>query len=319
MPTMPSFISWIGHGAASLAQPGVFTGVDARLFTFESNKPAMQGLADKFLNAIGGANLRYEAFIPRALVTFMTVERCTSSTDAIGWVPGRECALWVPLLEWKRGHLLPRFVLWAPYIYIDYTIGMLTGRDVWGWPKVLAEISVASDAPSQPASFTCKTLLFETMAPETRGTVGPLFSVKSSSVAADLQSQWESGGEAARELTSTFLGELAAEVAGFLLGGVTLPAIAMKQFRDSAVATKACFQAIVDSPAQITRFYGGGILPSHDYALTITSCDSHRVVADFLGVAPTTPTTTLPVQWAAWASFDFKATGGDAIASAPSL
>jgi hypothetical protein len=314
---MPSFISWIGHGAASLAQPGVFTGANVHLFTFECDTAAMQRLADTFLNAVGGASVRYEAFVGRGLVTFMTIQRCTSGTDQIGWIPGRECALWVPLLEWKVGDLLPRFVLWAPYVYIDYTIGMLTGRDVWGWPKVLADICVASDQPSDPASFTCKTLMFDPMAPGTRATVGPLFSVTSASVAQNLPSQWKTGREAARALISQLLGELTAEVAQFLIGGITLPAIAMKQLRDSAVANKACYQAIVDSPAQITRFAGGGMLPARDYALTITTCDSHRIVYDFLGIMPTTPTTALPVQWAAWAVFDFMALGGDTIASPP--
>jgi hypothetical protein len=159
--------------------------------------------------------------------------------------------------------------------------------------------------------------MFKTMAPETRGTAGPLFSVTSASAAQYPPSQWANGGDAARELISTLLGELTADVVEFLLGGITLPAIAMKQLRDSEVATRACFQAVVDSPAQITRFGGGGILPAHDYTLTITNCASHRIADDFLGVTPTTPTTTLPVQFAAWTSFDFQAVAGETIASVP--
>ena len=78
------FISWIGHGAVSLAPAGVFTGVTAHAFGFAANRDAMQALADQFLNAATGGKVKYEVVAGQALVTFTDMQRCTSSIDAIG-------------------------------------------------------------------------------------------------------------------------------------------------------------------------------------------------------------------------------------------
>ncbi|MGH6993366.1 MAG: hypothetical protein ACREEH_08530, partial [Caulobacteraceae bacterium] len=122
------YISWLGHGAADLAPPGVFTDARANLFAFSASRAAMQALADALLNPAGLGEVRYEVPLGLALASFMDIARCTSASEIMGWLPGRECALFVPLIETHPGHpFKTRFVLWAPYIFISYTIGMVTG------------------------------------------------------------------------------------------------------------------------------------------------------------------------------------------------
>lgn len=314
---LPSFISWIGHGAASLAQPAIFTGVTANLFTFAASKTAMQRLTDTLLNKASDGRVHYEAIVGRSFVSFMDIAQCTSQTDAIGWVPGRECALWIPLLETARSGRLPRIVFWTPYIFIDYTIGMLTGREVWGWSKVGARITLPQDSPTNTAAFSCATTIFATLSPTTQGVTEPLVTVSGKSLLADPTTVWTSGREASSYLQNALLAGVDRGLLEALSVHPVLPAIAMKQFRDSADPASACLQAIIDSPAQITGFKGGGLLAAGDLSLSIRTCGSHTIIGDFLGIEPSPGSTLLPVEMAVRLQFDFKALPGMPVVSKP--
>lgn len=303
------YVSFIGHGAASLAPAGVFTGVTAHAFMFRANNGAMQALVDEFLNVPARGRVRYRAVSGRALATFMDYAKCTSSIDQIGWVPGRECALWVPLVEFDAG--LPRMVMWSPYIYIDYTIGMLTGREVWGWSKVHGRIAMPWDPGAAP-EFSCSTLMFPTLRPQTRGEFGPLFKVTG---AAGLQAG--AAGLAVEAALEGFRAQLAAEAVE-AFGAIPWPwspaAVALKQLRDSADPALACYQAICDSPLQVTRIGPFALLDASAFQLEITTCESHGIVRDFLGRDPDAGSTVLPIEWAFRCEVDFQALPGRVLA-----
>ena len=144
------FISWIGHGAIDVAPPGVFTDATSAAFVIDASSTAMQALTDKLLNPAGGGKVGYKVAAGLAMFSFIDVAKCESGTDTVGWLPGRECAIWVPLFEMHEGNPLKnRLVLWSPYIFINYAMGMVIGRETWGWAKVLGDITVASDNPDR--------------------------------------------------------------------------------------------------------------------------------------------------------------------------
>ena len=92
------------------------------------------------------------------------------------------------------------------------------------------------------------------------------------------------------------------------------PAIALKQFRDSASPGLACYQALVNSPVRIKNFAGGGFHAS-TFELSIETCASHPIAQNFLGLpAPAAGSKTIvPIDWAAWVKFDFDALAGSVI------
>jgi hypothetical protein len=315
MNTLPSLISWIGHGAACLEPPGVFTDATCFLFGVRASAAAMQHLADTLLAPVASGTVRYEPLADFALVTFLDEAQCTSGKEPIGWLPGRECAIWVPLLEKtvKKPILGDRLVLWAPYIFIDYAIGMATGREIWGWPKVIAKITLPRDVPNQPPNFECTTTLFRTLTPQTRGECSPLFTVTGTSLLAPATPDWPTGRDAVLRLLSHLLGETAELAISLLNTEPVVPAIVLKQFADSETPTQACYQAIVNSPCRFTRFDGAG--PLFDkFTLTINTFASHAIVADIFGGSPGINNTLVPVEAAAWAKFDFQAPAGGVIA-----
>jgi len=62
-----------------------------------------------------------------------------------GWVAQNEVTFLVPLERWCRHKSTgkPVFMDWAnvsPFIFVDSEISLATGREVYGWPKVLAQV-----------------------------------------------------------------------------------------------------------------------------------------------------------------------------------
>jgi hypothetical protein len=310
MSTVP-YISWLGHGAACLSPPGVFTDARATIFAIVANQKAMQALTDKLLNPAGCGQVYYEAAAPLAVISFLDIARCTSGTDVIGWLPGRECALWVPLIERRTGESArERLVFWSPYIFIDYAIGMVTGREIWGWPKVLAKISVADDNPDH-ASYACATTVFPTLSLDTPGVTDTLLRVTTNGAKSMQQrvTSWRTTEEADTAIKGSLLANLDETLVRTCSALPLSPCVALKQFRDPADATRACYQAICDSPVELTQFKGGGLLTG-DFALEVTTCMSHPIVQDLTGQAPQPQATRLQVWFAAWSLFDFQALGG---------
>jgi hypothetical protein len=203
--------------------------------------------------------------------------------------------------------------MWSPYIFIDYPIGMVTGREVWGWSKALGKITMPT-AAGTPAEFSIRTLIFEEFDAATPGRDETVLKVVGSDALA-FHSKWGDAKEAIETLAAAING-LQAESKGAPKVewiGPDIPAIALKQFRESGSPTNACYQAIVNSPVQITRFKGGGFHWG-SFELHVFNCESHQIMKDICGIATRPGTlTTLPVLMAGWMKYDFEALPGSVI------
>jgi hypothetical protein len=309
---LPPYISWTGFGSSCGEPPGVFTNAMMHMFGVAGDIGAMKAMVDRFLRPVASPkSYVYEPCTNSILLTVLDIERC-SSTEVIGWVPGRECALWIPLLEVNLNNPFhPRLVMWSPYIFISYGIGMVTGREVWGWSKALATIGFPGPGSAAP-EFDVDTLIFrqfDKTQPGTQETLlritgdGPLSSATSWAVLSD-----------AVDGVFTMVTGLAQGTFDIPFKmAFDFPAIALKQFRDSSSPGDACFQAVVNSPVHIDNFLGGG-LHNAQFELEVATCDSHPIVNQLLGGGAQPNSTTVPITWAAWVNFDFSATAGSVIA-----
>jgi uncharacterized protein with NAD-binding domain and iron-sulfur cluster len=308
--TLPPYISFNRRGAIALRPPATFRGVKGYFFAVPTAAGAMQKLVDELLMPATHGAVTYEVSMQRALVSFLDIAECTSSVDSFGWVPGRECAIWIPLFERRGRHVRP--VLWSPYIFINYAIGMVTGREVWGWPKSFAEILLPNPAAGSVGEFTCKTQIFRLLRKETPGEWSRLFSVTQETPLTRASGFAGKAEEALRCFTNVFT-----RAAGPLLGAFGVPmlsAVALKQFRDAEYPERACYQAIVNSPVRMTRFRSGGLLTG-DFWLNIDTCESHQIAQDLFGKAQGAQGTRCKIESAAWAEFDFEALPGSVIVS----
>lgn len=306
----PAYISWTGHGSSCGEPPGVFTGATMHMFGVNGDRSAMQAMVDNFLKPVAGNKFTYFAATDSALLTVLKIERCSTSTEVIGWIPGCECALWIPLFEFDLATFKTRMVMWSPYIFISYSIGMVTGREVWGWSKALADIAF----PANPAlpEFTVSTLIFRQFDASLPGGEETLLTIRGDGPLSTGPA-WPSLDDAAEEVIGKLTGLPIGAIPSPFEFVPDFPAIALKQFRDSAAPKLACYQAVVNSPVHITNFTGGGF-HNANFTLEIATCASHPIVMNVLGGAPGANSTTVPIQWAGWVTFDFEAANGSVIA-----
>ncbi len=92
-----------------------------------------------------------------------------------------------------------------------------------------------------------------------------------------------------------------------------VPCVFLKQFRDVADGSRACYQAIVGLPMRITRFRGGGLMPGR-YRLDLADYQSHPIAAD-LGLDAAAMSSMI----GAYIDVDFELAQGKVIWEAPSL
>ncbi|MFK8078278.1 MAG: acetoacetate decarboxylase family protein, partial [Granulosicoccus sp.] len=110
------------------------------VFPLRADLTQLQRFIDGYLN-LDADNVRFEAFLPYVYLQVLDYGKMSIQAANMGWVSQVEVAFCVPLrwLVKKQGEWV--FHDWAancPFIFVDNELSMTTGREVYGWPKVLA-------------------------------------------------------------------------------------------------------------------------------------------------------------------------------------
>lgn len=316
MKTLPDYVETRGHGEECYPGPLQLTDVTGYGFPLSVDRERLQAFVDTQLNRPCGGAYHFTA-LPFVIHTCVSVGRATTSSQQIGWLPDQESMFFVPLLQKRHGDLLPTPTFWVPYLFIDAMSGMVTGRELWGYRKMPASIRVPRPV-EQATHFWCDTMMFRTFSTETRGQYGRLLETTGDTVVDDWRSIWNDPADALREVFGRVTGELGADalkltedILAPLFGQPEFPIVCLKQYRDAAENTKACYQGLIHAPNRLDDWTGGGILPGN-FELRITTCDSHQIVSD-LGLAtldPQADSTVLKPLFGFWITMNFSALPG---------
>jgi hypothetical protein len=318
---LPPYISDRGHGEISFSVPLKISGVTSWGFLLKADAATLQAFVDEQLNQVSGGAVTYSvvSILGQAYLfhAWLNAQHCTSTSEVIGWLPDREAAFLVPLLQHRAGQILPQLKMWVPYLLIDQQSGMVTGREVWGYRKSLATINV----PAQPAGatgFSADTTIFRRFSPDTQGEVATLLRVTSITTVS-APSTWGSVQAAVNEILDKLgdagfaIAQMAGQALAQFFGEPRLNVINLKQFRDAVDSTRACYQALVQSPCRLDDWHGGGLLHG-DYRIEITTCDSHQIARDLgLGVPPSNGPLIVKPRLAWWVRMGFSTEPGKVI------
>jgi hypothetical protein len=242
---------------------------------------------DTFVIPSGGSE-RYVPFSPHVLVILAQIDELRSSERPdrfLGAVGETELGLWVPLYDQRRGRLV-----WAiPYLFVDHPAPLLGGREIYGFPKRLAEFRLASDDTAvdlpELSGFEVRTLSIDRFEADARMVDQRVIAGKRVAARAEVDSSWERATAGLASLRSRFArGELSAkrrvagrplrerrlsdalDAAGLLARFLALfdvgqvPVVLLKQFRDAADPRRACYQAIVEVVHEPRGIRGGAVL-----------------------------------------------------------
>lgn len=317
----PQYISFLRHGEGTVKLPVNLTDAMFYGFALKCDGNKIQAFVDEILNRTTGGDLTYTFFGGHVLLAFVSAPHCTSPTEIIGWEGDHETLIFVPLLQRKRGELLPTLKFWVPYLLIDSGLGMSTGREVWGYNKTWGQMRVPA-APEDAAEFAAATMIYTTLNPDTQGQFVDLLRVNRSdqSKRGPLQPVWKTSEQILQAIDRE-LGHWVEVISGevhHFLGltlGISVPIVNLKQFRDENDNSLACYQALVDCKAQMTLLRGAGPLPG-EYQLTVTPCESHQIEKD-LGLTDPVAPGRYGVKFAFWVEMDFSNPPGERIWKAP--
>ncbi|WP_417731786.1 NAD(P)-binding protein [Rosistilla oblonga] len=294
-PSLPMYVE--RGGDQSFPAPFEFKTVDAFAFHLSAPASALQRLCDAHLNAPTGGRLSYVAPFSSVMMVFSNIARSRPSlppASEYGWLPEKNFSIWIPLIAMEStstGIPWPRAIVWyQPYIMVDQAWALTSGREVYGYPKALADVTIPGFETDQTA-FGVKTLAVEAADPAAEVRRLELLKIRptsSSAVPSGRQFDQTQAADLVEDMKRKVLVEPEAHNnnssavesrVDTLLSLTDLTGVFLKQFRDAGVGNQACYQAIVEADAK-PSFLGGGSL-SDSYQVEGIDTITHPFLADF--------------------------------------
>lgn len=133
------------RGPASTLQmspPFAFNDVTMSVFPLRAGLPRLEAFCQNYLNQASHI-VQFRPFIPFVYLVILDYGRMSLEAANMGWVSQREVAFGIPLRWLNAGESGLEFHDWAftsPFIFVDNEMSMSTGREVYGWPKLLARL-----------------------------------------------------------------------------------------------------------------------------------------------------------------------------------
>ena len=285
---LPAYV--VRHGLPVYPQPVRCGGMTMSLFVLPSNDmAALQSLVDVQLNAPMGQDGRFRVVAPIVTLSIAQIDLVASEVPpftTMGALSENEAASWIPILDTQAPGAQPHSFM-NPYIFVDNPLALTAGRELEGFFKDPAQVTLPT--ASAPGPFAVDALTVVTFGPGATVTRERLVEVTppgtpGGAIIAD--------GRAALDTVRALVGALGnigrdwheAMALIHTLEQHALQSILLKQMRDVADSLRACYQAVVQVPLVVTAFDSLRVLDAHQ--VSITSTDSHPLAAT-LGLAAT--------------------------------
>ena len=229
--------------------PGMLEDVGMHVFMARADPRALERFcATNFTQPSGGVVEVIPLASSFVMVVFADIARGYSTRrPEDGWQSEKDVTFFMPVW-WRVQGGRRRLGVVVPYIYVDNWMGMITGREVYGFPKLLASMNFAPDG----SGFEAISGIRERAGADepVRNDVVVRLSAEQPSVIA-----CSTSCSGSTDLGPFFAEAFAAEGLG-CPGGISLakvPMLFLKQFRDAADPTLASSTEIVAVEARVTR------------------------------------------------------------------
>jgi hypothetical protein len=247
----------------------------------------LQASVDTILNGPAAGRLKFAVVTDLVLITMLYCPKMTSA-DPVDHLMGSESegdiGFWTLVWGGPADDISHWSLRWLPiYLFVDSGTAMAAGREVFGFPKSLGTFNRATHN-SDDGRVSVDTLLFKTYGVDSQAVTTQLFEIAygTGTATGGLFSGLE---HALADIGSLMVKGLDAvthnglDLSKLKLPMVGMPMVFLKQFRDAAVANKACYQEIVEATVESTKIHEFGML-SGSYQLNFIDCASYPINAD---------------------------------------
>lgn len=277
--------------------PYSFPGVTIQSFRLRSNISQQQSLCDRYLN-IGPLDARgfyYQAVVPFVDLDYVNYPMMISGNASTGFMTQNELYFRIYLVKFVSVLdsiflPVPAIIGFLPYIYVDNVWSLIAGREVSGFPKLLASFQFPAAQPNPPLKaypIQASTLAFETLGPGVQPQVVNFITIAANQAAVPNRNVWALADQdlvglnpAVAEAFTSFL----ATDPGLLR------TVQLKEFRDPDSPMDASYQAIVEGQFSATNFQ---LLNPAPAQININSYVTLSIAAN-LGLNPMMP--LLPIS-----------------------
>lgn len=286
-------------GNFMLPNPYAISGVTAWGGVLDTERAAMQRLVDATLNC-GGLHDDYFVLLPRTLVSFMRMDYLRSAAQpALGSFSESELNLTFVL--GRKGHF--GLIWYMPFVWVDSGPALISGRDVYGYPKQMAEIRLPAagraeadaraDVLRQPGAAASRECILSAKRKD-----APDWELDDPADGIDIS--FDLFGEQILGIDTDTLGTF---FSGRLFAHLPKARMAwMRQLPNIADMRKASFRSVAEGPFQIDLHRFGRL--RGDYAVHIPF--NHSVqLAQTLGLAAPGSDLTVDVETAYYLECDF--------------
>jgi len=308
--TLPDYAD---NGAGFPVFRGPYLQKDARLaaFFFQSDTERLTTLCNQTLNVSESFEYKYLPLTSSLMLVFadMLVSSRDERDAQVGLIPETEVSFWVLTVAMQKtqGGYIPHHLAWfLPYLFVDESNAIATGREVFGFNKLAAQFQKPEKI--QSPEFTADVLGFKEFGADSIAQRERLLELSASSAtdltrSSDLESiKNKIVDELFKNIQTGVGGGLVEFAARFINDHI--PLVFLKQFRDAQNTHLACYQRLIEAPLKVEMFYEGGFFPE-PYTLNIASLASHPL-AQNLGLKEADQKSTL----GAWMRVDFMLENG---------
>ncbi len=268
-------------------------------FFLRADPRALRRLCDRMLNEPCGGALRYVPAAPLVILACAFVEHMQSAAG--GGMREIDIAFWVPLRA-SGGPRRRSSLAWlTPFVFVDTAIAAAIGRETYGFAKHVADIQRTHDERGL-VSLDVTAPALPSLSPEAIVAPHPAIRIRRGASDAPRTDPLLTGAQRALDpLLAPLFARTRAEA----------NLVFLKQFRDIADPSVACYQAIAEAPARVTA-YRGTRWTTRSYEIALGTAASLPLVEQLGLAGPTlTPFASAEVD------FDFVMERGREVWKAP--
>lgn len=322
--TLPPYVNRLAESVDP--QPYLVSGAQIVCFALAADRSRLQAVVDRYFNHPSGGAVDYRVLSDYVLASSFHIADSRSTgheeTALNAFYEETDLLFFIPVAYGKmdgRVFRAERMVWFVPAVFVDTSVAVAEGREVYGFPKLLAQC-IAPKKADDPAFFSVITDVYQGDAKGRKLQPAEIFRATrhDSSKLGDQHPTWRAWFEA----ISGVLGLLNVQSEpGRLWEGLREKAdlfsadqrlLILKQFRDAADPSRACLLQIVECPITVTGFGGAGVLAG-DWTVSMPSFPKLTLASD-LGVqgggAPVKPSAVY------WVKLDCRMENGIVVWSA---
>ncbi|MFO0762348.1 MAG: NAD(P)-binding protein [Byssovorax sp.] len=292
-------------------QPYLVDGGHMICFALRADRRRLQALVDSHFNIPSSGAVEYRAVSDYVIAGCFHIAS-SRSAHALAGAPNAfytesDLLIFIPVAcgRSQQGAFRVERVVWfVPAVFVDTSAAVAEGREVYGFPKLLARCVIPRTA-EDPAYFSITTDVYQGPAAAQQLRPGLVFEAERLDAArfGDLHPSYGSMLDAMAGVSKLL--QVSSEPGGGLRDSLREKAelfstdqrlLVLKEFRDAADASRACLLQIVECPITVTGFHGAGLVPG-DWRVRFTRYPTLDLASDLGVEGANGPIKPLAVYW----------------------